>query len=131
MVIIARGDSIDGALPGESSGGIQMAVEDAWEAADWAADAGKAKQAGTLITNQQLADLGYTLQFSILFNFNTAGLALEKACRSSRRRGWKRWPTCRSRKTPRRVGYPNTKMHQKFAGMNRWLILESVLSQRS
>ena len=28
-------------------------------------------------------------------------------------------------------GYPSTKMHQKFAGMNRWLILESVLSQRT
>ena len=25
-------------------------------------------------------------------------------------------------------GPPMTKMHQKFAGMNRWLILESVLS---
>jgi hypothetical protein len=28
-------------------------------------------------------------------------------------------------------GYPSTKMHQKFAGVNRWLILESVLSQRT
>jgi hypothetical protein len=25
-------------------------------------------------------------------------------------------------------GSPSTKMHQKFAGMNRWLILEQVLS---
>jgi isocitrate lyase len=41
-------------------------------------DRPQAKQAGTLITNQQLADLGYTLQFSTLFNFRTAGLALEK-----------------------------------------------------
>ncbi|HSE65427.1 MAG TPA: hypothetical protein VLB12_00475 [Gemmatimonadales bacterium] len=27
--------------------------------------------------------------------------------------------------------YPSTKMNQKFAGMNRWLIMESVLSQRT
>ena len=26
---------------------------------------------------------------------------------------------------------PITKMHQKFAGMNRWLILEQVLSGKS
>ena len=42
---------------------------------------GKAKKAGTLITNQQLADLGFILQFSTLFNFRTAGMALEKGLR--------------------------------------------------
>ena len=38
LVIIARTDSIDGALPGESSGGVKMAVEDAWEAAELGCD---------------------------------------------------------------------------------------------
>ena len=42
---------------------------------------GKAKKAGTLITNQQLGDLGFILQFSTLFNFRTAGMALEKGLR--------------------------------------------------
>ena len=120
LVIIARTDSIDGAIPGQPQGGVKMAIEDAWEAAELGCDViwaefnnteldqprefaegvrkyypnqmlgfnlspslywGKAKKAGTLITNQQLADLGYTLQFSTLFNFRTVGLALEKGLR--------------------------------------------------
>ena len=117
VVTIARTDSIDGALPDQEPGGVQMAVEDAWEAAELGVDViwpefnnteidqpqefaegvrkyypdqmlgfnlspslyfGKAKKAGTLITNQQLGELGFTLQFSTLFNFRTAGMALEK-----------------------------------------------------
>ncbi len=120
IVIIARTDSIDGALPDQESGGVKMAIEDAWEAAELGVDViwpefnnteleqpqefsegvrkyypnqmlgfnlspslyfGKAKKAGTLITNQQLADLGFILQFSTLFNFRTAGMALEKGLR--------------------------------------------------
>ena len=111
-MIIARTDSIDGALPDQEPGGVKMAIEDAWEAAELGVDViwpefnnteldqpqefsegvrkyypnqmlgfnlspslyfGKAKKAGTLITNQQLADLGFILQFSTLFNFRTAG----------------------------------------------------------
>ena len=34
VVIIARTDSVDGAIPGESAGGVQGAIEDAWEAAE-------------------------------------------------------------------------------------------------
>ncbi len=170
VVIIARTDSIDGALPGESSGGVQMAIEDAWEAAELGCDViwaefnnveldqprafaegvrkhypkqmlgfnlspslyfGKAKQAGTLITNQQLADLGYTLQFSTLFNFRTAGLALEKGLQKFKAKGLEALADLQIEEDAAAGGYPSTKMHQKFAGMNRWLILESVLSQRS
>ena len=120
IVIIARTDSIDGALPDQEPGGVKMAIEDAWEAAELGVDViwpefnnteldqpqefsegvrkhypkqmlgfnlspslyfGKAKKAGTLITNQQLGDLGFILQFSTLFNFRTAGMALEKGLR--------------------------------------------------
>jgi len=35
----------------------------------------------------ELADLGYTLQFSIQFNFNTAGLALEKGLQKFKAKG--------------------------------------------
>ncbi|MBK9065319.1 MAG: isocitrate lyase/phosphoenolpyruvate mutase family protein [Gemmatimonadetes bacterium] len=38
LVIIARTDSVDGALPGQSSGGVKMAVEDAWEASELGCD---------------------------------------------------------------------------------------------
>jgi isocitrate lyase len=38
VVIIARTDSVDGALPGQSSGGVKMAIEDAWEAAELGVD---------------------------------------------------------------------------------------------
>ncbi len=169
VVIIARTDSIDGALPGESSGGISMAVDDGCEAAELGCDViwaefnnveldqprafaegvrkhfpkqmlgfnlspslyfGKAKQAGTLITNQQLADLGYTLQFSTLFNFRTAGLALEKGLQKFKTKGLEALADLQIEEDAALGGAPSTKMHQKFAGMNRWLILESVLSQR-
>jgi isocitrate lyase len=166
LVIIARTDSIDGALPGSSSGGVKMAIEDAWEAAELGVDViwpefnnteldqprefaegvrkhypnqmlgfnlspslyfGRAKKAGKLITNQQLADLGFTLQFSTLFNFRTAGMAMEKGLRKFLTSGLDALADLQNEEeemTPP----PITKMHQKFAGMNRWLILEQVLS---
>jgi isocitrate lyase len=169
LVIIARTDSIDGALPGQSAGGVQMAIEDAWEAAELGVDViwaefnnteldqpqafaegvrkyypnqmlgfnlspslywGKAKKAGTLITNQQLADLGYTLQFSTLFNFRTVGLALDKGLRKFAARGLEALADLQIEEDEAPGGPPLTKMHQKFAGMNRWLILEQVLSGR-
>jgi len=167
LVIIARTDSIDGALPGQSSGGVRMALEDAWEAAELGCDViwaefnnteleqpeafaegvrkyypdqmlgfnlspslywGKAKKAGTLITNQQLANLGYTLQFSTLFNFRTAGLALDKGLRKFASKGLEALADLQIEEDEAPGGPPMTRMHQKFAGMNRWLLLEQALS---
>jgi isocitrate lyase len=167
LVVIARTDSIDGALPGQTAGGLQMAIEDGWEAAELGCDViwaefnnneidqprafaegvrkhypnqmlgfnlspslywGKAKKAGTLITNQQLADLGYTLQFSTLFNFRTAGLALDKGLRKFAAHGLDALADLQIEEDEAAGGPPMTRMHQKFAGMNRWLLLEQVLS---
>jgi isocitrate lyase len=166
IVIIARTDSIDGALPDKDPGGVQMAIEDALEAAELGVDViwpefnnveldqpqefaegvrkhypnqmlgfnlspslyfGKAKQAGTLITNQQLADLGFILQFSTLFNFRTAGMALEKGLRKFLDSGLDALADLQIEEDAL-AQPPLTKMHQKFAGMNRWLVLEQVLS---
>ncbi|HEX6668103.1 MAG TPA: hypothetical protein VF061_01010, partial [Gemmatimonadales bacterium] len=88
---------------------------------------GKAKKAGTLITNQQLADLGFTLQFSTLFNFRTAGMALEKGLRKFLASGLDALADLQIEEDAQEQA-PLTKMHQKFAGMNRWLVLEQVLS---
>ncbi|MGH7527440.1 MAG: isocitrate lyase/PEP mutase family protein [Gemmatimonadales bacterium] len=167
VVIIARTDSIDGALPDRDPGGVKMAVEDSWEAAELGVDViwpefnnteldqpqeyaegvrkyypnqmlgfnlspslyfGKAKKAGTMITNQQLADLGFILQFSTLFNFRTAGMALEKGLRKFLTSGLDALADLQIEEDEAQGGSPITKMHQKFAGMNRWLILEQVLS---
>jgi isocitrate lyase len=169
VVIIARTDSVDGALPGQSSGGVKMAIEDAWEAAELGVDViwpefnnteleqphefaegvrkyypsqmlgfnlspslyfGKAKRSGKLITNQQLADLGFTLQFSTLFNFRTAGMALERGLRKFLNSGIDALADLQIEEDELPGGAPITKMHQKFAGMNRWLILEQALSGR-
>ncbi|HET8834066.1 MAG TPA: isocitrate lyase/phosphoenolpyruvate mutase family protein [Gemmatimonadales bacterium] len=166
VVVIARTDSIDGALPDQEPGGVKMAIEDAWEAAELGVDViwpefnnteleqpqefaegvrkyypkqmlgfnlspslyfGKAKKAGTLITNQQLADLGFILQFSTLFNFRTAGMALEKGLRKFLKSGIEALADLQIEEDGQELP-PITKMHQKFAGMNRWLILEQVLS---
>ncbi|MEO7985357.1 MAG: isocitrate lyase/phosphoenolpyruvate mutase family protein [Gemmatimonadales bacterium] len=167
VVIIARTDSVDGALPDQDAGGVKMAVEDAWEAAELGVDViwpefnntrleqpqefaegvrkyypdqllgfnlspslyfGKDKKAGALITNQQLADLGFTLQFSTLFNFRTAGMAMEKGLRKFLKSGIDALADLQIEEDEAAGGSPTTKMHQKFAGMNRWLILEQVLS---
>ena len=169
LVVIARTDSIDGALPGQPQGGVKMAIEDAWEAAELGVDViwaefnntevdqpqefaegvrkhypnqmlgfnlspslylGKAKKAGTLITNQQLADLGFILQFSTLFNFRTAGMALEKGLRKFKDSGVEALADLQIQEDEAAGGAPITKMHQKFAGMNRWLMLEQVLSEK-
>jgi isocitrate lyase len=169
VVIIARTDSVDGALPGQSSGGVKMAMEDAWEAAELGVDViwpefnnteldqpqefaegvrkyypnqmlgfnlspslyfGKAKKAGKLITNQQLGDLGFTLQFSTLFNFRTAGMALERGLRKFLNSGIDALADLQIEEDELAGGAPITKMHQKFAGMNRWLVLEQALSGR-
>jgi isocitrate/methylisocitrate lyase len=166
VVIIARTDSIDGALPDQDPGGVQMAIDDALEAAELGVDViwpefnnveidqpqefaegvrkhyptqmlgfnlspslyfGKAKKAGTLITNQQLADLGFTLQFSTLFNFRTAGMALEKGLRKFLTSGLDALADLQIEEDAQEPP-PITRMHQKFAGMNRWLLLEQVLS---
>ncbi len=165
--IIARTDSVDGAIPNGREGSVQHAIEDAWEAADLGVDViwpefnnteidqpqefaegvrkhypdqmlgfnlspslyfGKAKQAGTLITNQQLGDLGYTLQFSTLFNFRTVGLAIEHGLRQFREQGLEALADLQIAEDELEGGPPLTRMHQKFAGMNRWLILETTLS---
>jgi isocitrate lyase len=166
IVIIARTDSIDGALPDQEPGGVKMAIDDALEAAELGVDViwpefnnteldqpqefaegvrkyypnqmlgfnlspslyfGKAKKSGTLITNQQLADLGFILQFSTLFNFRTAGMALEKGLRKFLKSGVEALADLQIEEDAQEAP-PITKMHQKFAGMNRWLILEQVLS---
>lgn len=166
LVIIARTDSVDGAIPGEPQGGVKMAIEDAWEAAELGCDViwaefnnteieqpyefaegvrkyypnqmlgfnlspslywGKAKTAGTLITNKQLGELGFTLQFSTLFNFRTAGLALEKGLRKFLAHGLDALADLQIEEDEQPT-VPMTKMHQKFAGMNRWLLLEQELS---
>ncbi len=168
VVIIARTDSVDGAIPGASAGGVQGAIEDAWEAADLGVDVvwpefnnteidqpqefaegvrkhypgqmlgfnlspslyfGKAKRGGTLITNQQLADLGFTLQFSTLFNFRTAGMALERGLQKFLAGGIDALADLQNEEDDAPGGAPTTKMHQKFAGMDRWLILEQMLSE--
>jgi isocitrate lyase len=166
VVIIARTDSIDGALPDREPGGVKMAVEDAWEAAELGVDViwpefnnteidqpeefaegvrkhypnqmlgfnlspslyfGKAKKEGTLITNQRLGELGFTLQFSTLFNFRTAGMAMERGLRKFLKSGIDALADLQIEEDEQSTP-PSTKMHQKFAGMNRWLILEQTLS---
>ncbi len=168
VVIIARTDSIDGALPDQEPGGVKMAIDDALEAAELGVDViwpefnnphidqpqefsegvrkhypdqmlgfnlspslyfGRAKKEGNLITNQQLADLGYVLQFSTLFCFRTAGMALEAGLRKFRESGLDALADLQIQEDDHPGGPPSTKMHQKFAGMNRWLILEQVLSE--
>ena len=87
---------------------------------------GTAKREGKLMTNEQLGKLGYALQFSTLLAFRTIGMALEDSLKKFRNRGLDALADVQLAETSNPEGEPRTRMHQKFAGTNRWLTLEKV-----
>lgn len=165
LVVIARTDAVDGALPGGREGGVEHAIERALEAASLGVDViwpefndtdldgprrfaegvhrrypnqilgfnlspslrwGQAKKDGRLPTNRQLGEMGYTLQFSTLFAFRTAGLALDNWLKGFRDKGLDALADLQEVEMATLGGEPRTRMHQKFAGTDRWLTLEQV-----
>lgn len=87
---------------------------------------GQAKKDGTLISNEQLGRMGYALQFSTLLAFRTVGMALESSLRSFRVKGLEALADLQLAEVESPNGEPRTRMHQKFAGTNRWLTLEKL-----
>ncbi len=165
LVVIARTDAVDGAVPGGRVGSVQHAIDRALEAASLGVDViwpefnntdlegpqefaegvhkyypnqmlgfnlspslhwGKAKQTGTLITNEMLGRMGFTLQFSTLLAFRTIGMALENSLKGFHERGIDALADLQLSEIAAPNGEPRTRMHQKFAGTNRWLTLEKV-----
>ena len=165
LVVIARTDAVDGAVPGGRTGSVQHAIDRALEAASLGVDViwpefnntsldgpqefaegvhkyypnqmlgfnlspslhwGKAKKDGTLITNEMLGKMGFTLQFSTLLAFRTIGMALENSLKGFHERGIDALADLQLSEIDHPNGEPRTRMHQKFAGTNRWLTLEKV-----
>ncbi len=165
LVVIARTDAVDGAVPGGRTGSVQHAIDRALEAASLGVDViwpefnntslegpqefaegvhkyypnqmlgfnlspslhwGKAKTEGTLITNEMLGKMGFTLQFSTLLAFRTIGMALENSLKGFHTRGIDALADLQLSEIDHPNGEPRTRMHQKFAGTNRWLTLEKV-----
>jgi isocitrate lyase len=165
LVVIARTDAADGAVPGGREGGIEAAIERALEAASLGVDViwpefndtsyeaprrfaegvhrhypeqmlgfnlspslhwGQAKKEGRMLTNGQLGQLGYVLQFSTLLAFRTAGMALETWLKGFRQRGLDALADLQLVELASLDGMPRTRMHQRFAGTDRWLTLESI-----
>ncbi|MBI3289672.1 MAG: isocitrate lyase/phosphoenolpyruvate mutase family protein [Elusimicrobia bacterium] len=87
---------------------------------------GEAKKRGQMLTNRQLGEMGYTLQFSTLFAFRTAGMALENWLKGFRDKGLEALADLQLVEVGSLGGEPGTRMHQKFAGTNRWLTLEKA-----
>jgi malate synthase len=164
LVVIARTDAVDGAVPNGRQGGVDHAIDRALEAASLGVDViwaefndtkldgpqkfaegvhkyfpeqmlgfnlspslhwGKAKKEGTLMGNKDLGALGYALQFSTLLAFRTIGMALEHSLKTFRHRGLDALADLQLQEIDC-VEEPRTRMHQKFAGTNRWLTLEKV-----
>ncbi len=164
LVVIARTDAVDGAVPGGRTGSVQHAIDRALEAASLGIDViwpefnntsldgpqefaegvhkyypnqmlgfnlspslhwGKAKKDGTLITNEMLGKMGFTLQFSTLLAFRTIGMALENSLKGFHERGIDALADLQLSEIAA-PNEPRTRMHQKFAGTNRWLTLEKV-----
>ena len=163
LVVIARTDAVDGAVPGGRSGSVEHAVDRALEAASLGVDViwpefndtdvdgpqrfaegvhkhypeqmlgfnlspslkwGEAKKGGRMPSNRQLGELGYALQFSTLFAFRTAGMALESWLKGFRHRGLDALADLQMVEVASLDGEPRTRMHQRFAGTDRWLTLE-------
>jgi isocitrate lyase len=87
---------------------------------------GEAKKDGRILTNRQLGQMGYVLQFSTLLAFRTAGMALETWLRGFRHRGLDALADLQQIEVASLDGEPRTRMHQKFAGTDRWLSLEQI-----
>jgi isocitrate lyase len=92
---------------------------------------GKAKEAGTLLTNAQLGKLGYALQFSTLLAFRSSGMALERKLRAFRSQGLEALADLQLEEVADPEAEPVTRKHQLFAGTNRWLTLEKVTKNGS
>lgn len=92
---------------------------------------GEAKAKGRLLSNQELGELGYTLQFSTLFAFRTAGMALETWLKGFRRSGLDALADLQLVEKGTLGDEPRTRMHQKFAGTDRWLTLEKLAKGQS
>ena len=87
---------------------------------------GQAKREGRLLTNRQLAGLGYTLQFSSLLSFRTAGMALETWLKGYRQRGSDALADLQLIESASLDGEPRTRLQQQFSGAGRWLGLEQL-----
>ncbi len=90
---------------------------------------GQAKKEGALLTNAQLGQMGYALQFSTLLAFRSAGMALEQYFRSFKTQGLEALADLQIAETSAAQAEPLTRMHQKFAGTNRWLTMEKTAKQ--
>jgi isocitrate/methylisocitrate lyase len=90
---------------------------------------GKAKEAGTLLTNAQLGQLGYTLQFSTLLAFRSTGMVLEKTLKSFRGIGLEALANLQLAEISGADPEPITRKHQVFCGTNRWLTLEKITKE--
>ena len=165
LVVIARTDAVDGAVPGGREGSVEHAIERALEAASLGVDViwpefndtsheapqrfaegvhrhypeqmlgfnlspslhwGVAKKEGRIPTNRQLGQMGYALQFSTLLAFRTAGMALETWLKGFRSRGLDALADLQLVEVASLDGEPRTRMHQKFAGTDRWLTMERI-----
>ena len=87
---------------------------------------GLAKKEGRIPTNRQLGQMGYVLQFSTLLAFRTAGMALETWLKGFRNRGLDALADLQLVEVASLDGEPRTRMHQKFAGTDRWLTMERI-----
>lgn len=87
---------------------------------------GRAKKEGRILSNAQLGRMGYALQFSTLLAFRTAGMALETWLKGFRARGLDALADLQLVELASLDGEPRTRMHQRFAGTDRWLTLEQT-----
>lgn len=88
---------------------------------------GEAKKQGGLPAARELGALGFTLQFSSMFAFHAAGMALESWLRGFRFRGLDALADLQLVEAASLDGEPRTRRPRRFAGTDRWRALDRSL----
>lgn len=89
------------------------------------------KRRGEMPTNRQLGAMGYVLQFSSLFAFRTAGMALEAWLRGFKERGLDALADLQLVEEASLDREPRTRRPQSFAGSERWLALDRAARRKT
>lgn len=90
---------------------------------------GEAKKRGSLPAAGELGALGYALQFSSMFAFHAAGMALESWLRGFRSRGLDALADLQLVEGASLDGEPRTRRPRRFAGDDRWLALDREIRE--
>ena len=128
-VICPRLDGTDTGAPGRFAAEVHRAFPQQILGLDLAASLpwGESKKRGALASNRELGAMGYALQFSGMFAFRAAGMALESWLRGLLGRGLDALADLQLVEEASLDSEPGTRDPRAFAGAERWSALDRAV----